>query len=410
MNDYRPSLIAGTATAGGSDVSQAPMRLTILGATGSIGRSTLALATERPGHFQIEAVTAHSQVDELAAIAIRHRAKAAIIADESKYGELRSALAGTGIEAHAGPAEVIAAAARPADCVMAAIVGIAGLEAALAAVRQGCRVALANKECLVSAGRLFMQEVARSGAELVPVDSEHSGVLQALSEHTTDMLERIVLTASGGPFRGWSTRELETVTPEAALKHPNWSMGRKISIDSATLMNKGLELIEAQHLFDVDADQLDAVIHPQSIVHALVSYKDGSTIAQLAVPDMRTPIALSLAWPRRMPVAVPRLDLGVIGQLTFEPVDTKTFQALRVARDAMRLGGRATAALNASNEVAVAEFLDGRLKFPSIANIVEEVVEAILVSDSGEPETLDEVQSIDREARRRALEIIRASH
>ncbi|HRK18264.1 MAG TPA: 1-deoxy-D-xylulose-5-phosphate reductoisomerase [Hyphomicrobiaceae bacterium] len=378
-----------------------PMRLSILGATGSVGASTLDLVAANPDAFEIEAVTAQTQVGALAAIARRHGAKAAIVGDAALFRDLKAELSGSGIEAHAGAGALVEAASRPSDCVMASIVGVAGLEPSLAAVRQGRRVALANKECLVSAGRLFMREVARCGTELVPVDSEHSGVLQALSAHTPDMLDRIVLTASGGPFRCWSREALETVTVEAALKHPNWTMGRKITIDSATLMNKGLELIEALHLFGVRPDQLGVVVHPQSIVHALVSYKDGSTMAQMAWPDMRTPIALSLAWPRRMPAPTKRLDLAEVGSLTFEAPDEARFPALRVAKMAMAEGGAATAVLNAANEVAVEAFLAKRIRFLHIAEVVERAIESLARSGGlVEPQSVEEVLALDGQARR----------
>ncbi len=347
----------------------------MLGATGSVGGSTLDLIARQPDAFTVVALTAQSNVDALASAAVAHRARVAVIGDEAHFAALKDRLAGTGIRAAAGAAAVEAAGAEPADIVVAAIVGIAGLRPTLAAVRQGCRVALANKECLVSAGELFMAEVARHRADLVPVDSEHSGVLQCLVGADMARVSRIVLTASGGPFRTWSVAEIAAVTVEQALRHPNWSMGRKITIDSATMMNKGLELIEAYHLFGVKPEQLDVIVHPQSIVHALVEYIDGSVMAQLASHDMRVPIALALSWPQRMPTPVARLDLVALKALTFEAPDEQRFPALKLARAALSRGGMAPTVLNAANEIAVAAFLDHRLKFPEIAEVVAHTLE-----------------------------------
>ncbi|MGB7210854.1 MAG: 1-deoxy-D-xylulose-5-phosphate reductoisomerase, partial [Pyrinomonadaceae bacterium] len=323
----------------------------------------------------VVALTANRNVEALAELARLHRARLAVVADESAYGELKESLAGTGIEAAAGAAALSEAASRPADCVIAGIIGAAGLSPTLAAVSQGRRVALANKECLVCAGEIFMDAVRSAGTELVPVDSEHSAVFQVLYGADPEALERIVLTGSGGPFRTWSLEQLARVTPEQALRHPNWSMGRKITIDSATLMNKGLELIEAYHLFPVRPDQIEVVVHPQQIIHALVAYRDGSMLAQLACPDMRTPIALSLGWPMRMAAPTKRLDLTEIGQFTFERPDETRFKALGLARQALDNGGMAPAVLNAANEVAVEAFLTGRLKFLHIAQLVAETLE-----------------------------------
>lgn len=348
--------------------------LTVLGATGSVGRSTLDLVGRHADGFAIEALTAQSNVVGLADLARRHRAKIAVIGDERLRGELEERLAGTGIECAAGLEALIEAAVRPVDCVMAAIVGAAGLKPTFAAARQGRRLALANKECLVSAGEVFMQTVHSAGTELVPVDSEHSAAFQAISGAEPDAIERIVLTASGGPFRTSSRDDLAKATPEQASKHPNWTMGPKITIDSATLMNKGLELIEAFHLFPVRADQLAVVVHPQSIVHCLVEFSDGSVLAQLANPDMRTPIALSLAWPRRMHAPTKRLDLVKIGTLSFEEPDEARFPALRLAREALLMGGTAGAILNAANELAVDGFLARRIGFLEIAALVEDVL------------------------------------
>lgn len=379
------------------------MRLSVLGATGSIGTSTLDLVARAPERFEIQALTAQSNVDALAALARRHRAKLAVIGDEGLLAALREALSGTGIKAAAGPDALVEAALMPADCVMAAIVGAAGLRPTFAAASRGARVALANKECLVSAGHVFTAEIARSGAELLPVDSEHSAAFQALAGADPGTIEKIVLTASGGPFRTWTREALEAATPAQALKHPNWSMGAKVTIDSATLMNKGLELIEAFHLFPVSAEALDCVVHPQSIVHCLVSYVDGSVLAQLAAPDMRTPIAVALAWPNRMAAPTERLDLARLGSLTFEAPDESRFPALRVAKAALRRGDTAPAVLNAANEVAVRAFLDGQLKFLDIAALVEETLEEAERQGAICPaQCLDDILAVDALARRLA--------
>jgi 1-deoxy-D-xylulose-5-phosphate reductoisomerase len=400
---------AGTETARPTEgLAVTPRRVSILGATGSIGKSTLDLVERNADTFEVVALTAQSNVSALAEAARRTGAKLAVIGDAALYDELKSALAGTGIRAAAGPEAVVAAAAEPCDCVMAAIVGAAGLEPTFEAVRQGRRLALANKECLVSAGEVFMSAVAEAGAELLPVDSEHSAAFQALAGAAPESIERIVLTASGGPFRTWSKEQLQQATPQQALRHPNWSMGAKISIDSATLMNKGLELIEAFHLFPVSAEQLGCVVHPQSIVHCLVSFTDGSVIAQLASPDMRTPIALALSWPRRMIAPTPRLDLAAVGNLSFETPDEARFPALTIARSALTRGGTAPAILSAANEVAVEAFLAGRIGFLDIAKTVEATLEAAegrgLVQRAS---ALGEVLAADAEARLLAQDLLR---
>ena len=310
----------------------------MLGATGSIGESTLDLIGRNPSAYRVVALTGGRNVARLAELAILHRAELAVIADEGRYAELRAALHGTGIEAGAGEEAVAEAASRPADWVMAAIVGAAGLRPTLAAVRQGTATALANKECLVSAGAIFMAEVARAKTSLLPVDSEHSAALQIMAGAPSERIERVCLTASGGPFRTWSRAEMAHATPEQALNHPNWSMGPKVTVDSATLMNKALELLEAHHLFGFAADQLEVLIHPQSIIHCLLYHRDGSVLAQMSCPDMRTPIAYSLAWPARMDVAIARLDLAKLGALTFEAPDAERFPALRLAREALAAG------------------------------------------------------------------------
>ena len=379
-------------------------RITVLGATGSVGRNTLDLIGRNPGLFEVVALTANRNAEGLAELALRHGARLAVLADESGYSELKERLAGTGIEAAAGPDALIEAATRPADCVMAGIIGAAGLRPTLAAVAQGRRVALANKECLVCAGEMFMEAVRRAGTELVPVDSEHSAVFQAIAGSDPAAIERVVLTASGGPFRTWSLEQLEHATPQQALVHPNWSMGRKITIDSATLMNKGLELIEAYHLFPVEPAQLEVVVHPQSIIHALVGYRDGSMLAQLASPDMRTPIAAGLAWPARMAAPTKRIDLVELGTLSFERPDEERFRALGLARQAMQKGGMAPAVLSAANEIAVEAFLTGRLKFLHIAQLVAETLD--LAAARGllaDVDDLDQVLATDAAARELAL-------
>jgi 1-deoxy-D-xylulose-5-phosphate reductoisomerase len=385
-------------------VVRPPRRISVLGATGSVGRSTLALVEATGDAFAVEALTAFSSAAELARLARRHRARLAVVADPAVYPELQAALAGSGIEAAAGPDALVEAAERPAEWVMAAIVGAAGLAPTLAAVRRGAMVALANKECLVCAGSLFMDEVARAQAVLLPVDSEHNAVFQALAGQDRDGVEKIVLTASGGPFREAGHDTLRRVTPQSALAHPVWRMGPKISIDSATLMNKGLELIEAHWLFAVAEDRLDVVIHPQSIVHSLVCFKDGSQLAQLGVPDMRIPIAHTLGWPARLDVPTPRLDLAALGSLTFGPPDDERFPALGLARHALRTGGTAPTILSAANEVAVGAFLDGRIGFLDICEVVEA---ALAASASGAPlESLAHLGEVDAQARLEAERLI----
>ena len=332
-------------------------------------------------------------------------AKLAVSADPGAYVELKAALSGSGIEAAAGREALIEAASRPAECVMASIVGAAGLEPAMAAIRRGARIGLANKECLVCAGEVVTAEVRRCGATIVPVDSEHSAIFQVFDFANADKVEAIILTASGGPFRNTPGERLARVTPAEAVAHPNWAMGAKISVDSATMMNKGLELIEAFHLFPVRADQIEVVVHPQSIVHSLVSYVDGSVLAQLGVPDMRTPIAYALAWPTRMASPSPRLRLAEIGALTFEPPDEQRFPALRLAREALLAGGAAPATLNAANEIAVASFLAGEIGFLDIARIVGETLAR---ADACRPASLADVVAVDAEARLHAQELVRA--
>jgi 1-deoxy-D-xylulose-5-phosphate reductoisomerase len=384
-----------------------PRRISVLGATGSIGESTLDLVGRDPLSYDVVALTGGRNAARLAELAVQHQAELAVVADENCYADLRARLAGTGIEVAAGLDALVEAASRPADWVMAAIVGAAGLKPTLAAVRQGTCTALANKECLVSAGRIFMREVASYETTLLPVDSEHSAAMQAMVGSAPENIERICLTASGGPFRSWSLTDMASVTPKQALAHPNWTMGPKITIDSATLMNKALELIEAHHLFSVGSDRLDVLIHAQSIVHCLVYYRDGSVLAQMSCPDMRTPIAYSLAWPTRMQAPTARLDLANIGALAFEAPDETRFPALRLARDVLTAGGSASTVLNAANEIAVEAFLDRRIGFLAIGRLVEQTLDhsAQLVGLS--PDSVDEIIAVDSEARAIALSLLR---
>ncbi|PKP89900.1 MAG: 1-deoxy-D-xylulose-5-phosphate reductoisomerase [Alphaproteobacteria bacterium HGW-Alphaproteobacteria-16] len=378
--------------------------VTILGATGSVGTSTLDLIERDPAGFEVLALTANCDVERLAAAAKRVGAKRAVVADESCLPGLRAALDGTGIEAAAGADAVCDAARMGADWTMAAIVGTAGLKPVLAALEGGKAIALANKESLVSAGSVVMDAATRHGATLLPVDSEHNAVFQCLEPANADRIARIILTASGGPFRERTLQEMRAITPKQAVAHPNWSMGAKISVDSATMMNKGLELIEAFHLFPVTVEQLDVIVHRQSVIHSMVEYVDGSVLAQLGSPDMRIPIAHALAWPRRMETPCQRLDLATIGRLDFEAPDYERFPCLKLAREALAAGGARPAILNAANEVAVAAFLHGRIGFLEIAAIVADTLAGY---DPDAPETLDHVLSIDGEARRLAGERVK---
>jgi 1-deoxy-D-xylulose-5-phosphate reductoisomerase len=373
--------------------------IAILGATGSIGTSTLDLVEREPDRFRVTTLTAQRDVDGLAAAARRTGADLAVIGDPARYDDLKAALAGTGIRAAAGVEAIVEAAAAGADWTMAAIVGIAGLRPTLAALAAGGTVALANKESLVSAGALMTDAARAHGATLLPVDSEHNAVFQCFDHAAPGSIRKVTLTASGGPFRDWSIEAMRAATPAQAVRHPNWSMGAKISVDSATLMNKGLELIEAFHLFPLPPEAFDAIIHPQSVVHALVDYIDGSVLAQLGTPDMRTPIAHSLAWPQRMATPCRRLDLATVGRLDFLAPDLERFPALAIALDVLAAGGARPAILNAANEVAVAAFLDGRIGFLDIALIVRKALERY---DPPAPASLDDVFAIDAGARRAA--------
>lgn len=375
----------------------APCRLTILGSTGSVGGNTVDLVRRNPERFEVEAITAHDRVDRLIEQALDLRPRLAVIGNPAHYATLKEALAGSGTAAAAGPAALVEAAARPADRVMAAIVGAAGLEPTLAAVRRGAIVALANKECLVCAGDLFTAEVERCGATLLPVDSEHSAIFQVFETSQRESVDRIILTASGGPFRSAGREVMAAATPAQAVAHPNWDMGSKISVDSATMMNKGLELIEAHHLFAMPEERIEILVHPQSVVHSLVAYVDGSVLAQLGSPDMRTPIAYALAWPARMAAPAPRLDLAQIAKLTFEPPDPERFPALRVCRQALQSGGAAPTILNAANEIAVRSFLAGDIGFLDIVAVVEETLARL---PAAAPQSLADVHAVDAEARR----------
>ena len=377
----------------------APRTVTILGSTGSIGCSTIDLIRRQPDRYEAVALTANTNAGLLAEQARLLGAGFAVIADPSRYRALADALGGTGIECAAGAEALVEAACRQSDWVMAGIVGAAGLAPTLAAVSRGAIVGLANKECLVCAGSLFMREVEASGATLLPVDSEHNAIYQVFASDAPDSIEKIILTASGGPFRTWSMADIARATPKEAVAHPNWDMGAKISVDSATMMNKGLELIEAHHLFGLPADRIEIVVHPQSIVHSMVAYVDGSVLAQLGTPDMRIPISYALAWPERMKTPSERLDLSAVGSLDFEAPDPDRFPALRLARESLIAGGAAPTVLNAANEEAVERFLDGRLGFLDIARIVEGVLEAFSGTEVG---SLADVREADRLARERA--------
>lgn len=374
-------------------------RISILGATGSIGKSTLDLVERSPERFEVVALTARTSVEALAKSAIRTKASLAVIADESRLADLKVALGGSGCRAAAGADGLLEAAAGDCDFVMAAIVGCAGLVPTMAAVEAGKTVALANKEALVTAGSLMTGAAQRSGATLLPVDSEHNAIFQCLAGSRGDDVSRLVLTASGGPFRDWPIERMQSATPAQAVAHPRWSMGAKISVDSATLMNKGLELIEAHHLFGLDSARIDIVVHPQSVVHSLVEFVDGSMLAQLGSADMRIPIAYTLAWPERMETPSERLSLAEIGRLDFEAPDLERFPALRLARAALERGGGAAIVLNAANEVAVESFLEGEIGFCDIAGLVEQALDQ---SDCQAPSTVAEVVALDRETRERS--------
>ncbi len=377
--------------------------ISILGATGSVGASTLDLVRRNRADWRVVALTANCSAAELAALAREFSAEIAVVGDEACLPELRAALAGSGIECAGGRAALVEAATRNVDLTVAAIVGCAGLAPVMAAIEQGGTIALANKEALVSAGGVMTAAIARHGATLLPVDSEHNAIFQCMAGNRIEDVRRIILTASGGPFRTWTPAQLDAATPAQAVAHPNWDMGAKISVDSATMMNKGLEFIEAHHLFPVGLDRIGIVVHPQSVVHSLVEYRDGSTLAQLGPSDMRVPIASCLAWPRRMDTPMAPLDLAALGSLTFEAPDEARFPATRLAREAAQAGGAAPAVLNAANEAAVAAFLAGKIAFTRIAVVVERTLSRTMPAA---PASLDDVLAVDREARARADQLL----
>jgi len=381
--------------------------VTLLGATGSIGASTIDLIKREPGRYRVEAVSANTNAAALAKLAREVGARFAAVGDQAAYRELKSELSGSGIEAAAGESAVVEAAQRPAQWVIGAITGAAGLRPTLAAAERGAMVALANKETLVCAGGLFMRRAALAGATVLPVDSEHNALFQAMSAGRREDVRRVILTASGGPFRTWTAEQIRGATLEQALKHPNWSMGPKVTIDSATLMNKGLEVIEAFHLFALKPDEIDVVVHAQSVIHGLVEFRDGSFIAQLGSPDMRIPIAHCLAWPERIDGPAPRLDLAEVATLSFERPDLERFPALALARQALEAGGGAPTVLNAANEVAVGEFLAKRLGFVGISALVEAALGAAVRRGlTREPTSVDDALAIDHDSRLLTRELL----
>lgn len=386
-----------------------PRRVSVLGSTGSVGVSTLDLFDKAGAEVEFAALTAGRNVERLAQQALQWRPKLAVIEDETRLGELRDRLKGSGIEAAAGASAVAEAAAADAQWVMSAIVGFAGLPPTLSAAKAGAVVALANKESLVCAGPSLLRTAKLAGGAVIPVDSEHSAIFQVLDPMNAQHVSRLILTASGGPFLSWSIGQMEHATPEQAVAHPRWDMGVKISVDSATMMNKGLEMIEAAYLFAMPAERVDVLIHPQSIIHSLVEYADGSTLAQLGPPDMRTPIACAFAWPDRLPWPAPKLDLAAAGQLTFEEPDLRRFPALKIAKEALAAGGAAPAVMNAANEVAVAAFLDRKIGFLDIAATVARTLQRVdgqglMAGLSGD--VLERARHIDATARRVADDVV----
>jgi 1-deoxy-D-xylulose-5-phosphate reductoisomerase len=381
--------------------------VSVLGATGSIGDSTMDLLRASPERYRVEALTANTNVEDLVKLAKEFRARFVAVADASKLGELRAALAGTGIESGGGDSAIIEAAERPADWLMAAVSGAAGLKPALAAVDRGATIALANKECLVCAGDFFMQRAAKAGACILPADSEHNALFQALGSGNREELTRVIITASGGPFRTWAAADIEQATLVQALKHPNWSMGQKITIDSASMMNKGLEVIEASYLFALSPDEIDVLVHPQSIIHGMVEFTDRSVMAQLGSPDMRTPIAHCLGWPDRIVGRAAPLDLAKIGSLTFEAPDYARFPGLKLAYDALRTGNGATTVYNAANEVAVAAFIAQKIRFGAIARLVEATMnEWVRAGNLAPLSSADDAIAVDHKARKTAATLL----
>ncbi|ODT63571.1 MAG: 1-deoxy-D-xylulose-5-phosphate reductoisomerase [Phenylobacterium sp. SCN 69-14] len=388
-----------------------PRRVSVLGSTGSVGVSTLDLLDKAKAEVEVSALTAGRNVERLAQQALRWRPKLAVIEDETKLGELRERLRGSGVASAAGAGAVAEAAAAEAQWVMSAIVGFAGLAPTMAAAKAGAIVALANKESLVCAGPSLLRTAKFAGGAVIPVDSEHSAIFQVLDPMNAQHVARLILTASGGPFRTWTREQMAQATPEQAVAHPKWDMGVKISIDSATMMNKGLEMIEAAYLFSMPAERVDVLVHPQSIIHSLVEYADGSTLAQLGPPDMRTPIACAFAWPDRLPWPAPKLDLAAAGQLTFEEPDLRRFPALKIAKEALEAGGAAPAVMNAANEVAVAAFLDRKIGFLDIAATVAETLERVAgerLNTASGGDVLEDARQVDAMARRIAGDIVAA--
>ncbi|MBO88875.1 MAG: 1-deoxy-D-xylulose-5-phosphate reductoisomerase [Rickettsiales bacterium] len=388
--------VRSLAVSTGKQTVAGPKSVTILGSTGSVGCQTIDLLQRNSSEYDIVALTANTNVELLSEQALMLKPQFVVIGDENFYGELKLRLSGTDIEVAAGPRAIEDAANLDAEWVMAAIVGAAGLAPTLRATQRGAIVALANKECLVCAGELFMREVVRCEATLLPVDSEHNAIYQVFDFEQIEAIEKLILTASGGPFRDWEIEEMRSVTPSQAVAHPNWDMGAKISVDSATMMNKGLEVIEAHHIFGMPSSRIDVLVHPQSVIHSMVSYVDGSVLAQLGSPDMRTPIAYTLAWPSRIETPSKRLDLGTISTLQFEAPDERRFPALRLAREALQTGGAAATILNAANEVAVDAFLAEQIGFLEITNIVEETMGNV---NFDRLESIDDVFHLDATAR-----------
>ena len=381
--------------------------VTLLGATGSIGASTIDLIKRERERYRVEAVSANTNAAALADLAREVGARFAAVGDQAAYRDLKSALSGSGVEAAAGESALVEAAQRPAQWVIGAITGAAGLRPTLAAAERGAIVALANKETLVCAGGLFMRRAAEAGATVLPVDSEHNALFQAMSAGRREDVRRVILTASGGPFRTWTRAQIRAATLEQALKHPNWSMGPKVTIDSATLMNKGLEVIEAHHLFALKPAEIDVVVHAQSVIHGLVEFRDGSFIAQLGSPDMRIPIAHCLAWPGRIDGPAARLDLAEVATLSFERPDLERFPALALARRALEAGGGAPTVLNAANEVAVGEFIAKRLGFAGISAVVEAALDAAVGRGlTREPASVDDALAIDHDSRSLTHELL----
>lgn len=381
--------------------------VSILGATGSIGTSSLDIIERYPERYDLVALTAFQNVNLLIEQCLKFRPQIAVIGDKSHYSVLREALKGEKIEIAAGAEAIIDASQHPSDFVMAGIVGSAGLKPTMAAINRGATVGLANKECLVCAGNLFMDAVTKSSATLLPVDSEHNAIFQVFDFDDAENVSRIILTASGGPFRGFNREQMQKVTPKQAVNHPNWDMGAKISVDSATMMNKGLELIEAFYLFPVTAEQIEIIVHPQSVIHSMVEYSDGSILAQMGTPDMRTPISYALSWPHRMEAPSEKLDLLKNNNFTFEALDDECFPAVKMCREALRVGGAAPIVLNAANEVAVASFLDKKLKFLDICHVVAATMEK---NSDNAPLCLDDVDAIDQKARVVAKDVIKKLH